>query len=218
MKCIACLCLVLALVSAVCGFTEEEIQKILDAHNTVRDNVPADFPKHAPSSCLPHLEWDTYLADMAQKYSNTCPTDHSEKKDRKYTDGTYVGENLYWDSASVDVSTLFERAVIDYWYKTEYEDYDYGGSTTGVGHYTQIVWNKTIRVGCGLTAHCPPDSALYLEHNAITCNYWPGGNIKGQAAWEEKAKGEKAAKCSSTTVKPFVSLATLALVFTFMLL
>ena len=42
------------------------------------------------------------------------------------------------------------------------------------GHYTQIVWHSTTRVGCG--AAVSNDGMEYF----ISCNYGPAGNIIGQ--------------------------------------
>lgn len=49
-------------------------------------------------------------------------------------------------------------------------------SSTGCGHYTQVVWRKTSELGCGY-ATCKRDGFL-VEFWA--CNYSPPGNVRGQ--------------------------------------
>lgn len=43
------------------------------------------------------------------------------------------------------------------------------------GHYTQIVWRATLKLGCAIS-HCPGQAFP----NAIVCNYGPGGNPGGR--------------------------------------
>jgi hypothetical protein len=49
-------------------------------------------------------------------------------------------------------------------------------STTGnwadVGHYTQIIWPGTQRVGCAIGRSASSD--------VLVCRYWPSGNVDGQ--------------------------------------
>lgn len=54
------------------------------------------------------------------------------------------------------------------WYN-EVKDYDYSkpGFSMKTGHFTQVVWKGTKRVGCGRTA-CN-------GHPLITCEYAPAG-------------------------------------------
>ena len=43
------------------------------------------------------------------------------------------------------------------------------------GHYTQVMWNNTQSVGCGLRTTCTGTYATM-----ISCNYYPPGNYVGQ--------------------------------------
>jgi hypothetical protein len=45
------------------------------------------------------------------------------------------------------------------------------GKWEDVGHYTQIIWPTTQRVGCALATNARSD---YL-----VCRYWPAGNVNG---------------------------------------
>ena len=104
---------------------------ILDAHNQVRRNASP-----TPDPPLPDLEWDGELAASAEAWANRCVFEHS--------DGN-VGENIYASTAPSEGA-----AAVMSW-ASEVSDYDYDSNTcTRVcGHYTQIVWRDSVRLGCG---------------------------------------------------------------------
>ena len=45
------------------------------------------------------------------------------------------------------------------------------GDWSAVGHYTQIVWPTTRRVGCA--------TASNRANDYLVCRYWPAGNVVG---------------------------------------
>jgi hypothetical protein len=47
------------------------------------------------------------------------------------------------------------------------------GNWHDVGHYTQIVWPQTRRVGCAVASNA--------SHDYLVCRYWPAGNVHGAA-------------------------------------
>jgi len=61
--------------------------------------------------------------------------------------------------------------------------------TSSTGHYTQVVWANTYKVGCGFTAYEGSDG-WYNKY--YVCNYGPGGNIIGGSMYEE---GDPCTKC-----------------------
>jgi hypothetical protein len=122
------------------------------------------------------LEWDDDLAAIAHAWANECvdnqaPTgliDHNPDRADGYP--TSVGENIYGSSGGLGGGP----AVVQYW-ASEEQYYDYGANECDAGrqcgHYTQIVWATTTRVGCAVGS-CP--SLLY--RNVVVCNYAPAGN------------------------------------------
>ena len=80
----------------------------------------------------------------------------------------YCGENLawYWSSRGpVDVGTR----PTDDWY-AEIKDYSWSAPGFGMntGHFTQVVWKGTTKLGCGRSG------------DYITCRYCDvGGNMMG---------------------------------------
>lgn len=115
---------------------------------------------------LPPLVWDERVASYARWYAQSrrgdCALVHSS--------GPY-GENLFWGSgtgwapAQAVRAWLSERPRYNYWSNS-----CYGGMC---GHYTQIMWRNTRRVGCAMVT-CYNGRGTF-----ITCNYDPPGNYVG---------------------------------------
>ena len=137
-------------------------------HNKVRDLVGVG-----------PLIWDSALAAIARDWAETCtdnqsPTgllDHNPGRSDGYPG--YVGENIY---ASTGTATAI-GAVMSWASEKNYYDYESNTCAVGkvCGHYTQMVWSDTLRVGCGI-ALCPK-----LKYaSTIVCNYSPGGNYPNQ--------------------------------------
>ncbi|OVA16316.1 Allergen V5/Tpx-1-related [Macleaya cordata] len=113
------------------------------------------------------LVWDTRLANYAQWYANQrrgdCALIHST--------GPY-GENIFWGSgwgwkpAQAVQAWVAERR----WYNP------YTNTCNGqqCGHYTQIAWRGTKKLGCA-SVTCYNGRGVF-----ITCNYDPPGNYYGE--------------------------------------
>ena len=145
--------------------------EILRAHNEIRHQIGG----------MADLMWSMVLQDTAQQYSDFLSTEllfeHSGVAGQ--------GENLWMG----DVSTPPSNVVHDWGNEVRY--FKYGVfpdvSTSGiwkdVGHYTQIIWNTTIYVGCGGT--------LGSDNNfRVTCRYSPPGNYIGEKVYEFKSQSE----------------------------
>lgn len=142
------------------GFSQgaDSEQDYLDPHNAAREEVGVE-----------PLTWDSTLADYAQGYADEravdCATAHSH--------GPY-GENLFWGSAG---SALTAYDVVDSWVsEKQFYDYESNSCAPGkvCGHYTQVVWADTKRVGCG-RGKCD-----HGRGDIIICSYDPPGNWEGE--------------------------------------
>ncbi|XP_019124299.2 serotriflin [Larimichthys crocea] len=138
-------------------------REIVDKHNALRRNV------RPSASDMLKMSWDNEAAANALRWAKTCSMDHSSKSARKIS-GFGCGENLYMASYKNSWSNAIQS-----WYD-EIEDWRYGvGSTNGgvVGHFTQVVWAKSYKIGCAL-AHCPNSRYKYF----YVCQYCPPGNYQ----------------------------------------
>ncbi|MBT3220365.1 MAG: hypothetical protein HN348_14865 [Proteobacteria bacterium] len=58
-------------------------------------------------------------------------------------------------------------------WEQEYYNYGTNGCSDGCGHYTQLVWSSTERVGCAFD-NCADGSEIWM------CTYDPPGNVVGE--------------------------------------
>ncbi|OAY39374.1 pathogenesis-related protein 1C [Manihot esculenta] len=131
-------------------------QDYLDSHNEVRAKVG-----------LEPLTWDDEVAAYAQNYANQrisdCELEHS--------DGPY-GENIAWGSGD-----LLGTEAVKMWVDEKvYYDYKSNSCASGqmCGHYTQVVWRNSARLGCAKVT-CDKNGGTF-----IGCNYDPPGNFIGE--------------------------------------
>ena len=148
------------------------------AHNAVRSRITSP----APNPPLPPLEWSPEVAAIAQAYADELATDCSFEHSMMRG----LGENLAYYEGTMQEA----KAVVEGW-ASEEACYTFGpisrtegcdmtcaremSSSTGCGHYTQIVWRGTSEVGCGV-AKCAGSG----RHREVwVCNYRQPGNILG---------------------------------------
>lgn len=154
--------------------TAAERNEILAFHNNIRSEVsPA-------ATDMVKMTWDHNLADLAQRWVNRCQRGHDENFNR-YLYGIFtVGQN--WDGRS---SPSWHNAMQAWANEKAHWTYANGGS--GTGHYTQMIWAQSYKVGCAM-AHCPSSS----YHYQYVCNYGPGGNTHGHKPY---TSGTTASAC-----------------------
>lgn len=118
------------------------------------------------------LQWDARAFRTARKYAMEAPThrpQHSLESKRKSPNGSPYGENVAIGE------TLQPGVVVSRWYNEIRSTYaGQGGAPRngqiGLGHYTQIVWRKTLRVGC----------SFGQNRKVAICHYDPSGNERGK--------------------------------------
>lgn len=137
--------------------------RILALHNRERERTGA-----------PPLEWDEALARNAQGWAQVLAAsgrfEHSPPGQRRNQ-----GENLFMGTTGYYPVPAMIGAFLD-----ERSDFAPGvfpavsrsGSWHNVGHYTQIIWRDTRRVGCAI--------ARGRRDEVLVCRYWPAGNVMGQ--------------------------------------
>jgi uncharacterized protein YkwD len=125
---------------------------LVDAHNRVR-----------AAHCAPPLAWSAQLAKVAQGWADKlrdagCAFEHSR---------TRYGENL----AAGTAGALDAGSVVEMWYR-EVDQYDFkrAAFSMDTGHFTQVVWVGTTKLGCGVA------SCKGME--IWVCNYDPPGNVQ----------------------------------------
>ena len=147
-----------------------EAQGWLDAHNAVRSAA-----RPAPNPPLSPLTWSSEAAAVAQAWADRCVYQHNAGRGDR-------GENIA-ASAPANRWTLADAASA---WAGEAQDYDYSsnGCAPGkqCGHYTQMVWRDTQRVGCARRT-CQANSpfgAQFPSWDFWVCDYEPPGNFVGR--------------------------------------
>ena len=162
------------------GHTNPLAQDVIDAfvaaHNQARSG-PLTPP---PSPALPPVSWDAILADSVYNYAIGC---QGGRTACSATTPTARPTTRRWVAAVTSVRTSMAGAAAArrpttpcrLW-MSEASSYDYASGNIGnAGHYTQIVWRDSVRIGCAIV-DCP----ALTYHNTVICDYAPGGNISGQ--------------------------------------
>lgn len=121
---------------------------------------------------VPPLRWSNRLSQLSKRWANhlrkeNCRIYHSSGRG---IFGNLYGENIYW---SVRVKNTPESVVDDWAEEIQFFNPKTGGCKGGeCGHYTQIIWKNTTKVGCAMV-RCG-------EKEIWVCSYSPAGNWVGQ--------------------------------------
>ncbi len=161
------------------GFSFEDVKKTMideftKTHNYVRRLYG-----------LSDLVWDDEIADYAQKWADYLKDKHNCKKEHRQNlgrkDGKSWGENLAWFKRMPAFNTPLylgsaRESVLAWAEECKDFTYDTSACTAGeqCGHFTQVVWSKSQRFGCGVT-YCPMGED---QEELWVCNYDPPGNTR----------------------------------------
>jgi uncharacterized protein YkwD len=131
---------------------DEIAREMLEAHNAARDRVG-----------VPPLIWSNQLEAAAREWAESLLASGEFRHRPKNS----YGENL----CDIRGGKATPVQVVDEW-TAEAKDYDLAKNACRAGavcgHYTQVVWEKTKRIGCA-AAHAG-------RREVWVCNYDPPGN------------------------------------------
>ncbi|KAI9785503.1 MAG: hypothetical protein M1839_009244 [Geoglossum umbratile] len=144
------------------------ISRAVNSHNVHRANHSAGA-----------VSWDTELASIAAQIAASCKFEHDTS-----TGGGGFGQNIAAGTPPENVA----KVVSDQWYNSEVALFtQYGiaspdmGDFHAWGHFSQVVWKDTDRIGCatqqcsggvsGVPSNVPPYFTV--------CNYRNTGNVIG---------------------------------------
>lgn len=135
------------------------------SQDTLETRMVAAHNSYRAKAGTPPLDWSSHLANEAQKWANLLVAQDLYKPRR---DGRY-GENLF----EIVGGRASEGQVVGAW-AAEVSHYNRRTNMCSgrCGHYTQVVWHDTERVGCGV--------ARNRRREVWVCNYDPPGNIVGE--------------------------------------
>ncbi|XP_007125871.1 GLIPR1-like protein 1 [Physeter macrocephalus] len=143
------------------------IDEAVKAHNEARGRV------QPTAASMKHMSWDEGLAKTAKAWANKCKFGHNpclSKSHQCHPTFQFVGENIWLGALII----FTPKSAVDFWYnETEFYDFNHLSCSKTCGHYTQVVWANSYKVGCAITI-CPKlgrsDTAIFV------CDYGPTGN------------------------------------------
>lgn len=145
--------------------TPEESKKVLALHNSYRTSLS-----------IPSLTYSENLAQFALEWCKELGRKNGAFEHRPRTGpfGHKFGENIYKGTKS---ATPFIDAV-NLWAteKSKFRNDILNRSNwSKAGHYSQMIWRKSVSVGCAV-----------VEINGmsiVVCNYDPAGNMMGEKTY-----------------------------------
>uniref|UniRef100_A0A0N5BJE1 SCP domain-containing protein n=1 Tax=Strongyloides papillosus TaxID=174720 RepID=A0A0N5BJE1_STREA len=156
------------------GFNYESDSK--NGFKDMKDRILKESNEYRAAHDAKPLSVDPAIEKKAQAYAEHLakigqmvhdPKNHQDK----------LGENLAFGSP------VIAHIGVKLWYD-EIKDYNFNsqGFKHGTGHFTQLVWKSSSKVGCGVAAG---SSGVFT-----VCKYSPPGNLQG--AYKENVSPKKA--------------------------
>ncbi|XP_052410422.1 GLIPR1-like protein 1 isoform X1 [Carassius gibelio] len=170
------------------------IEECVREHNKHRSNVKPT------AANMRYMTWDEGLAVTARAWARFCVFKHNiylREVKKVHPTFTSVGENIW---VGTPYSSFKPESAVKSW-KDEDKDYNYDTKqcTNVCGHYTQIVWADSYKVGCAAQV-CPngvAETSFSTKPGIIfVCNYATAGNYRGASPYR---RGEPCSGCKQET-------------------
>lgn len=144
------------------GLTSNFDDRVLAAHNRERASLGI-----APLSWDPALAADA--ATWARHLAATGKFEHAPENARAPEgENLWAGTKGYYSAEKMVDGWVREKR---YYKPGRFPDNSTTGKTADVGHYTQLMWRDTGRVGCAM--------ATGAEEDVLVCRYSDAGNYIG---------------------------------------
>jgi hypothetical protein len=138
--------------------------RLLAAHNRERS-----------AAGIAPLAWDPELAAAAAEWSGRLAATGAFEHDESVDEADPQGENLWAGTRGA----YSPEEMVEGWIEEKshfrpgrFPDNSRTGDFADVGHYTQLMWRETDRVGCAL--------ADGSEEEVLVCRYRTAGNVVGE--------------------------------------
>ena len=94
-----------------------------------------------------------------------------------------AGENLYVSyttASSIAADTLANQGVTSWYNEVSAYNYATPGFSSQTGHFTQVVWKNSTKLGCGAAKGVKTINGTQYNAFYLVCQYAPAGNVTGQ--------------------------------------
>lgn len=158
----------LSLLFVLCGFQLAYGQEVITIDSKMQQAILDEHNKERAILGIQNLFWDKDLASYAQEWALHLAEEDDDIYHREMDE---FGENISWMSNSEE---NLARGVSMWNEEKKYFKYKpIGNDWAKSGHYTQVIWKNTKKVGCGC-AQGASGATFFV------CNYDPHGNFIGQ--------------------------------------
>jgi hypothetical protein len=112
-------------------------------------------------------------------HTNAFRHSHGGERDEEIGENLWMGTHrAYGYTAMLDAFMDERRAFV---FKARFPDVSTTGNWEDVGHYTQMIWRGTRRVGCALGEGA--------QYDYLVCRYYPAGNVYGMSPFDRDFGG-----------------------------
>uniref|UniRef100_A0A7I4YS58 SCP-like protein n=1 Tax=Haemonchus contortus TaxID=6289 RepID=A0A7I4YS58_HAECO len=179
------------------GMSDEVRKAFVDKHNEYRTLVAKGKAKNKlggnapPAARMLKMSYDCAIEENMMDYAKQCKFAHNSYKDRNGW-----GQNLYMTSGrNVNKTRAAENSVSAWFSELEHKGVPKENRLTmevfnrGVGHYSQVVWQWSKKVGCAVV--------WCKDMTLVGCEYAQAGNYLGSLIYEigEPCKEDKDCNC-----------------------
>ncbi|CAD7083421.1 unnamed protein product [Hermetia illucens] len=180
---------------------------IVAKHNGYRNTVAAgNLPGFLSAVRMGTMQWDDELASLAALNVKQCAMKHDACRN---TDRfKWSGQNLawYWSIPAATVDKAINNGI-ESWFN-EYKDAtmaqinSYSSGSAVIGHFTPIVNDRNIRVGCALLSQGKNNGVEYF----FACNY-AQTNVLNRKIY---TSGTTASQCTTGTNPSYPALCSVS--------
>ncbi|NWR90773.1 GLIP1 protein, partial [Furnarius figulus] len=147
------------------------IEDSVRAHNMFRSKV------NPTASNMFRMSWDIALAKTAKAWAKKCKFRHNtnlKMPGKMHPTFPLVGENIWTGTATI---FSVDAAVSDWFNEVHSYNFSTNRCTNMCGHYTQVVWAESYKVGCAVHfCNTVEHFSQVSEAAHFVCNYGPAGN------------------------------------------
>uniref|UniRef100_A0A146LMH0 Venom allergen 5.01 n=2 Tax=Lygus hesperus TaxID=30085 RepID=A0A146LMH0_LYGHE len=145
-------------------------EDLLKMHNEFRNKLAGGGLEGWPTAAdMLELSWDDDLAKSAQRWASQYPPTHD--KCRRTPHFKSVGQNLARGrTTNMNLSIAGWTREAKFASPHVVDNFQFNDKT---GHFTQVSWAKTQKIGCGVAT----TKQGYWIRWWLACNYGPSGNV-----------------------------------------
>ncbi|VDN07497.1 unnamed protein product [Thelazia callipaeda] len=171
--------------------TSEQRMQIVAQHNNYRSKLANGKERSKDDNFMPSARnmlkmiWSCDLERTAQQWADHCRFQHSTRQQRNN-----AGENIYYYQSSEDITNEAQKAALmageawwselyEFYYSNPLNDMTMNQFNPKVGHFTQMAWANTHKIGCGIAPQCSNGHKVI-----VVCQYKEAGNMIGSKIYE----------------------------------